>query len=295
MAHASAADQDRADPSNSGTGSDEDSVTEQAQDARESTWVHAFARFGLGSRALVYGLFSVLVVQIAVHGRSASGSDTDQKSSLKVLGGSAIGVLLLLLLALAVVSYSLWRWSEAWLGTADPGDSTMSRLQAVIEGVAYLPFGYAALGVAFGDSQAAQSGSKYRGMSARVLGSGWGQVAVGVLGAVVIGLGVFFVVQGIQRTFMGHFDFDDMPQWAQRLTRYSGSIGCIGRGIMFALAGVLVVYAAFTKEPRKAGGIDAALDALAREPYGSYLLIAAAVGFVSFAVFALCEAIWRRI
>ncbi|WP_375503511.1 DUF1206 domain-containing protein [uncultured Jatrophihabitans sp.] len=269
-------------------------MTEQAQHAKDTPWARTAARIGLGSRALVYGLLAVLVVQIAVRGRSAAGRDTDQSSSLQVLGRSAVGVVVLIALAIAVVCYSLWRGSEAWLGTADPDQSRLSRVQAAVEGVAYLPFGYAALSVAFGDDRSAQQGRRYRGLSAQVLGGVPGQVVVGVIGAVVICLGGFFLVQGVRRTFMGHFDFDDMPRWGQRLTTWSGSIGGLGRGAVFVLAGVLVIDAAITAEPRKAGGIDAALDVLARQPYGSLLLLLAAAGFASFAVFALCEAVWRR-
>ncbi len=267
----------------------DETITEQAHQAKESTWAHASARVGLGSRALVYGLFTVLVVQIAVRGRSATGSDTDQSS-----GRSGAGTVLLVLLAISVVCYAVWRGSEAWLGTADPGRSRVTRVQAGIEGVAYLPFGYAAIAVAFGDNASARQGSHYRGLSADLLGDALGQVGGQAVGAVVVSVGVFFVVQGVRRTFMGHFDFDDMPGWAQHVTRWSGSAGCIGRGVMFTLAGVLITYAAITAEPRQAGGIDAALDVLARQPYGALLLLVAAAGFASFTVFAICEAVWRR-
>jgi Domain of Unknown Function (DUF1206) len=271
-----------------------DQVADQAHRAKRSTWAHAAARVGLGSRSLVYGLLAVLVVQIAVRGRSDAGRDTDQSSSLQVLGRSAAGVVVLLALAVAVLCYSLWRASEACLGTADPGRSDAARVQAAVEGVAYLPFGYAALSVAFGDDRSAQQGTHYRGLSARVLGSVWGQVAVGVAGAVVVGIGAFFLVQGVRRTFLGHFDFAETPRWGQHLTRWSGTVGGLGRGAMFVLAGLLVGYAAVTTEPRKAGGIDAALDVLARQTFGTELLLLAAAGFASFAVFALCEAVWRR-
>ena len=269
-------------------------VLEQARQAKDSVWARGAARLGLGSRALVYGLLAVLVVQIAVRGRSSAGGDTDQSSSLQVLGRSAVGVVVLVALAVAVVCYAAWRASEAWLGTADPGHSRLARVQATVEGIAYLPFGYAAVAVATGDDRSARQGTRYRGLSAQALGSVPGQVVVGLIGAVVIGVGVFFGVQGVRRTFLGHFDLAALPAWAQHLTRWSGAVGCVGRGVMFTLAGVLVVYAAFTREPRKAGGVDAALDALARQPYGGALLILAAVGFASFAVFALCEAVWRR-
>ncbi len=75
----------------------------------------------------------------------------------------------------------------------------------------------------------------------------------------------------------------------------AGIIGATTRGSVFALAGVLVVIAAATAAPAKAGGIDSAFRAVAGAPYGRVVLIAGAVGMAAFAVFALAEARWRRV
>ena len=211
-----------------------------------------------------------------------------------MLGRNPAGDAVLVALAVSVLCYSLWRFSEAWLGTADPGDGRTPRVQAVVEGIAYLPFGYVAVAVLVGDNRSAQQGNNYRGLSAPFLMHISGQALVALVGAIVIGVGVFFLVQGVRRTFLGHFDFADMPVWAQRLTRWTGLVGGVGRGLMFGLAGGLVIYAAITREPAKAGGIDSALDALASQHVGQALLLLAAFGFASFALFALCEAVWRR-
>ena len=74
----------------------------------------------------------------------------------------------------------------------------------------------------------------------------------------------------------------------------SGTAGSIARGLLFIESGVLVVYAAFSRDPKDAGGFDSALDTLARQDFGTVLLLAAAVGFAAFAMFALAEAIWRE-
>jgi len=67
------------------------------------------------------------------------------------------------------------------------------------------------------------------------------------------------------------------------------------RGLIFALAGVLVIEAAVTHDPSKAGGIDKALLTLRNQPFGEFLLILAALGLMVFGVYGLCEARWRRV
>ena len=270
-------------------------VVGQARAAKASGWAQTSARIGLGSRALVYGTLAIIVARIAAGGGDTTGSDTDQGSSLQVFGRSPAGVVVLVALAVGVVCYAVWRASEAWLGGADPGGHVaLARVQALIEGVAYLPFGYVALAVAFGDDQAARQGQNYRSLSAGFLTNQAGQALVAVVGAVVVGVGVFFVVQGWRRTFLGHFDFSGSSVLVRRLTTWLGVVGCAGRGLMFVLAGGLVIYAGVTAEPSKAGGIDAALDVLARQRFGRVLLALAAAGFGAFALYALCEARWRR-
>jgi hypothetical protein len=64
---------------------------------------------------------------------------------------------------------------------------------------------------------------------------------------------------------------------------------------VFALAGVLVVEAAVTYKPAKAGGIDKALLTLRNQPFGEFLLGLAALGLIIFGVYALCEARWRKV
>ena len=72
-------------------------------------------------------------------------------------------------------------------------------------------------------------------------------------------------------------------------------IGTAARGLVFVLAGVLVIDAAVTFTPAKAGGIDKALLTLRDQPFGEFLLILAALGLIIFGVYGMCEARWRRV
>ena len=66
-------------------------------------------------------------------------------------------------------------------------------------------------------------------------------------------------------------------------------------GVVFGLAGVLVIDAAITHNPAKSGGIDKALLTLRDQPFGPALLVAAALGLVIFGIYGLCEARWRKV
>ena len=74
-----------------------------------------------------------------------------------------------------------------------------------------------------------------------------------------------------------------------------GVIGTIARGLVFALAGVLVAVAAITHNASDSGGIDKALLTLRNEPLGEVLMILTALGLAIFGIYGLCEARWRKV
>jgi len=81
----------------------------------------------------------------------------------------------------------------------------------------------------------------------------------------------------------------------RRVIKVLGMVGTIARGLVFALVGVLVVDAAITHQASKSGGIDKALLTLRNQPFGEFLMLAAALGLVVFGVYGLCEARWRKV
>ena len=70
-----------------------------------------------------------------------------------------------------------------------------------------------------------------------------------------------------------------------------GTVGWIAKGIALGLIGLLFGWAAIRHDPKKAGGLDAALGTLRDQPFGSVLLLAMAAGFAAFAVYCF---VWSR-
>jgi hypothetical protein len=256
--------------------------------ARASPLGVAVARAGLASRAIVYTTLAVLVAQLATGERRGN---TDQGTGLQVLGRSGAGTVALLVLVAGVACYSLWRFSTARTSS----ESTSDRWLAVVEGATYLPIGYMAISVLAGDDAAASQGPRYRTLSARIMQESAGRWLIGVVGVGVIVIGLFLASQGVRTSFLDDMRIPARPPHLRAFVAVVGGVGSIGRGIVFGLAGVLVVYAAVTARPSRTGGIDAALDTVRAAPYGRVLLLAAAAAFAAFALLALFEAAWREV
>jgi sulfite exporter TauE/SafE len=122
-----------------------------------------------------------------------------------------------------------------------------------------------------------------------------GQWLVGIVGLVIVIVGLVLVSEGIRRKFMKYLQLSQLSPRMRRLVERLGMVGTAARGAVFALAGVLVIEAAVSYQPAKAGGIDKALLTLRNQPFGEFLLIIAALGLIIFGVYGLCEARWRRV
>jgi len=74
-----------------------------------------------------------------------------------------------------------------------------------------------------------------------------------------------------------------------------GRAGTIARGVVFAVSGLLVVVAAWTVDPAKAGGVDQAFRTLLQQPFGTVLVVLLGAGLSLFGAYGLTEAAWRRV
>jgi Mn2+/Fe2+ NRAMP family transporter len=122
-----------------------------------------------------------------------------------------------------------------------------------------------------------------------------GRWLVGIVGLIVVVIGLVVVSQGARRTFMKYLRTSQMTPRTRRVVELLGMIGTIARGLVFALAGALVIDAAGTHKASESGGIDKALLTLRNQPYGEFLMLLAALGLAVFGIYGLCEARWRRV
>ena len=262
-------------------------LTRPGRQASDHPWL---ARTGLTARGIIYLLVGGVAVLVAV---GHSSREADQRGALQLLADKPAGVILLWLLGIGFAAYALWRLSEAAFGVTGDPPGAGPRLKSLARGLIYAGFAYLTFDVISG-SRRSQS-HQQEDMTATAMRHAEGRWLVGLVGAVVVIAGLVLVIEGVRRKFMKYLRTWEMSRRTRRVTELLGMIGTIARGVVFALAGALVIDAAVTHQASQAGGIDKALLTLRNQPFGEVLVLLAALGLVVFGIYGLCEARWRKV
>jgi hypothetical protein len=158
------------------------------------------ARCGYGARGVVYGLVGSLALFAAVgSGGQAGGS----RSALQSLVGQPFGRTMLVLIALGLAAFAVWRVLEAvtdadrhgtsWKGLAIRGAHLLS-------GFVYAGLTLSAIGIVLGTSGGGGEDAAARDWTAWLLSQPFGRWLVGLAGVVIAGTGLGFLLKAWRGT-----------------------------------------------------------------------------------------------
>jgi hypothetical protein len=250
------------------------------------------ARVGLAARGFVYVLISVLAFQIAFVDRA---KEADQRGAFRTLAQNGFGKIVLWIVIVGFLGYAIWQASEAaWghQGERDDRKRTVSRMESALKAAIYTGLAVVAFLVVTNSSEGGQGSAE---LTAKLLKMTGGQFIVALAGVVIVTAAAVVAWRGLRTKFEEHLDLWRLRPATRSAIINLGRIGYVARGIVFALAGILVVVAAVTFDPQKARGLDAALRQLAAQPYGPWLLSLAALGLLCFGAYSFAEARYRRL
>jgi Domain of Unknown Function (DUF1206) len=262
-----------------------------ARRASDSPAARALARAGLAARGVLYILIGWVAILVAL---GQTSHQANQQGALQLLAAQPYGLVSLWLLGIGFTGYALWRLSEAAFGVTGEGNGAVPRLKSLVRAAIYASFAYLTFKIIAGTGGGSQT-KKQQDLSATVMHHPGGQWLVGIVGLVIVIAGLVLVSEGVRRKFMKYLQLSQLSPRMRRLVERLGVVGTAARGAVFALAGVLVIEAAVSYQPAKAGGVDKAFLTLRNQPFGEFLLIIAALGLIIFGVYGLCEARWRRV
>lgn len=237
----------------------------------------SLTRIGFVARGLLYMIIALLVL--------GTGRTEDVNGALDYLGRGN-GRVLLVLLAIGLAAYGLWRIADAALGMESGRHHWRAagrRVGSAFIGAAYLYLAWlAGWALLIGRS----GGDDTRDYARILLDMPWGQSLLGVAGLVLAVAGVVQLFMARSCAFLAPLSEEAQVPWLKWL----GRIGYAARGIIFLAAAFLIARASAHNSAAEAGGMEQALDLLAGP-----LQFAVAAGLVLFGAFSLVEARYRRI
>jgi uncharacterized protein DUF1206 len=265
-------------------------VTEHVEHSR---WVERSGRVGFAAKGISYFLVALLALKVAVGG---GGQPEDHHGALEAVANEPFGWALIALVAVGFGCYAIWRVVQAVFDRDDEGDDAAGiakRLGYFGQGVLYagLAVGAGAVLAHSGNSNSQQEDEA----TAFALDLPLGRWLVGLAGVGFIGAGVFNGYRAVSGSFREKLREGAMQGAARPWYIALGVAGHLARAVVFALVGVFLLRAAWQFDPDEAVGLDEALQKLAAEPHGAFLLGSVALGLAAYGLFCLVEARYRDV
>lgn len=258
-----------------------------ARDVASSTPMKVLARAGFVANGVVHLMMGVLVLVVAFGGDSQA----DQSGAMRAIAVVPAGFVVLWLLAIALWALGAWYLVEAYLARGSGGKKWGERLGGWVKAAVYLILGAISAAIALGARP--NSDRSAEDVTTALLTMPGGVFVLGATGLVIGIVGGAFVFIGAASRFRKQLD---PPSGVLRpIVMITGVVGYIAKGIALAIIGILLLVAAVKVEPSTAGGLDAALAALLRLPYGPWLVAATGIGLIAYGLYCFFRARYAKL
>lgn len=260
------------------------------QRSRPFDWA---VRGGFVTRGVTYGVIGGLAAALAV-GVGSSGASPNQQGALALIAQQPLGRVVIVVAAVGLLSYSLWKLGLAVMGRGPEGGGGRSfkdRVANLSAAVVYVVFFVVAVEVLLGSGG---GGSSERRETAGILGWPAGRLFVGIGGGVLVLVSLFQCYEAACGCFIDDNKCHEMGVWERRLFHVLGRVGLVARALVFVLVGYFLCRTAIDFTTSGAG-LDGTLAQVHGDPLGNVLLAFVAAGLEIFAAFSLFEARYQRL
>ena len=130
---------------------------------------------------------------------------------------------------------------------------------------------------------------------ARVVQWQYGTWLVAFVGLVVLVVGGQTIYRGLAEHFMKLYPPDALTRHKERVARMVGKAGLTALGMTLGLIGVFVIRAGLYAQTEARTSIGGAFTFLLLAPWGTWLLAAAALGFILYGVHCMFLGVYRQV
>lgn len=267
-------------------------VAAKGRGAGQSPWVERLGRAGLVAKGVLYAAIGILAVKVALGGRAES---PDREGALDAIAQQPFGKGLLVLLALGLAGYAVWRLAQGFLDRDDEGEDAKGlakRAAAVVKAGWYgLLAGLTAERIV----DSGGGGANEQKTAAGIFDLPLGRYIVYAAGLAFLVAAGFNGYRAVTCKFNEKLKTGEMGEAEETASTGVAILGHLARMVVFGLIALFLFRAAWEFDPNEARGLDGALLELSQEAYGGLLLGAVAVGLLCYALYCFVQARYRRI
>ena len=267
---------------------------DQTQASTED-WIAYFARFGYAAKGVLYGGIGILALLQTLN--ISSGKTVGSKGVLQTIASQPYGQVLLVILAISLMGYVVWRFIQAFL---DPEHDDSNDTKDVVRRIGYACSGLVYTGVAFSAvsilmSSSSEGGKTTQDWALTVMQQPFGRWLVGAGGLLFFGLGCYYFYRAIKAKFRKRMKLHEMSDTAKTWATIAGRAGITARGIVYVVIGVFAMRAAWTFDPSKIKTTEGVLEVFESNPADEWILSILGVGFIAYGIHMGFQAVYRRI
>ena len=241
-------------------------------------------RLGYASKAFIYATVGLLAGAAALR---YGGEVTDTRGALRVILSHPFGNTVLIVLAIGLCAYSVWRVLDAVL---DPGrrgtrfHGLVVRIGNIIRALIYGGLGIEAFRLARGLRASRGTDASVRLWIAKLMGLPFGEWLVAIIGIITAAYGVSEIVAAIKDKDEERLDLRELEPGKRRTLNRICRFGVAARALIIVVLGVLLVRAALEGDPRRASGVRGSILELAGAGPGTWLLAFTAIGLIAYGI-----------
>ena len=271
-----------------------DSVAAKGRRAGKSRWVEGLGRVGLVAKGVIYLVVGILAINVALGAREES---PDREGALRTIGEQPFGKSLLVLLAVGLAGYALWRFAQAILDRDSEGEGAKGlakRGASLAKGGLYAILCGLTISALL-DDESRSGGGNEKKATAGVFDLPAGRYLVYAAGIGFLAAAVFNGYRAVTCKFNRKLKQSEMNEAEETAATGVGILGHLARMVVFGLVGAFLVKAAWEFDSRQARGLDGALLEVSQQPYGGVLLGAVAAGLIAYALYCFVQARYRDV
>jgi len=256
------------------------------QESKKNKLLKALTLVGCFSTGIIYSSIGTIAILSFLKLKQGG---ADESSFFVLLNGFTAGRILNWLIILGALCFIIWRFYEAFKDPNHIGKDTKAILLRT--GIAFSSAAdtfivLSVLRAIFDQHKAPVTGepTQQKDMVARLLHFHWGQIAVLIIGAIVLITAVVLVLYGLSKSFTEAINTDDFSERQTRVVHAIAYAGYFSRGVILLITGFFFVKSAVKNNSTYIVNTDKAFDFIG-DHIGHPWFILVALGTILYGVY----------